>query len=390
MYFSLMALFSRVPPSGNAAPCARLLYPVTRDFRPVFSRHSGCPEDRILYAGSGTAALFLALLGLKRSRPGRNTVILPAWCCPSVPAAILRAGLRPVPADLDPGTFAYSPGALRAAVSESTLTILLIHFFAIPPPRPELPNPPPFFLRDCAQDFDFRAAHEPDCLSFYSFGRGKSLNAGHGGALCLPGDPALRDSCREILETFPGAPGSPLPKALILCAFSHPLLFGIVSALPFLSIGKTVWEYPPRLTRVHPGFFRWAGACFEALESHRQAYARLIRKYVAALSEIPGVSLPFADYAADRLPVRFPVLVPDPARRERLRRRLNRRFGGVTGQYPDILERLPGVPPEFPRGGSFPGCEKIAREILTLPVTAWLLGREDAFVEEMKRALTDP
>ena len=381
--------FSRIPPGGNAVPLTHFFAVHAAGFEKAFSTHCGFPKENILYANSGTAALHLALLVLKRFHPERRDVVLPAWCCPSVPQAILQAGLQPIPVDLDPATFDYPPRELAAAVSSRTLTVLLVHYFGIPRPKPSLENPPPLFLRDCAQDFDFKNAHEPDCAVFYSFGRGKSLNAGHGGALCLPENSVLRPVAWEILETFPKSARSTLPKALLINALSHPVAFGILSSLPFLSIGKTVWEYPLRFTRIDPGFFKWGSACIEALDSHREAYASLVAEYVKLLSSFPKISLPCTAYNRDHLPIRFPILVSDPVLRERLRNHLNRKFGGVTGQYPDILSRLPNVPKEFPRDGNYPGCERIAREILTLPVTAWLMGKEKNFLDVIKFVITE-
>jgi dTDP-4-amino-4,6-dideoxygalactose transaminase len=375
---------SRLPPSGNAVPLAGLLKPYPGDFRQTFSAHSGFAAENTLYTGSGTAALELALRALKTLYPDRDEVVLPAWCCPSVGQAILAAKLRPIQADLHPGTFAYAPDALNRTVTEKTLTVLLVHYFGIAHAKPELRHPPPFFLRDCAQDYDFRNAGESDVAAFYSFGRGKSLNTGHGGALCLPPHALLGDACRKILESFPRPSRSPLPKAVLIEALSRPAAFGFLSRLPFLGIGRTVWDTYPEPTRVHPAFFQWAHVCAQTLEAHRQAYAGLAREYARALGEIPGACLPRAEYGPDQLPLRFPCLMPVEIRK-RLREGLNRKFGGVTGQYPDLMERLPGVPDSWPRGGRFPGCERMAREMLTFPVSAWVFGREGEFLEEIRR-----
>src|SRR6185295_5908966 len=43
---------------------------------------------------SGQAAFTLILLALKELSPGRDEVLIPAFTCYSVPAAIVRAGLR--------------------------------------------------------------------------------------------------------------------------------------------------------------------------------------------------------------------------------------------------------------------------------------------------------
>lgn len=380
-------VWSRLPPSGNAAATIDLLFARKDGFAARFARRNGFAEERTLFTGSGTGALYLALLGLKGLHPDRREVILPAWCCPSVPQAVLQAGLTPVLADLDPETFCYRDEELRALAGDATLTILIVHFFGIRPARPHLPNPPPFLLRDCAQDFHFRDAGENDCGVFYSFGRGKSLNGGHGGALCLPEGPWL-SACRDLLEKFPPA-GHPVPKALVINALSHPMAFGLLTRLPFLSIGGTVWEENMVFTRMHPEFPRLAAPLLDALERHMHGYAGLVREYLRLPAMTRGTArVPATDYGENNVPIRFPILIADAARRERVRAGLNGMFGGVTGQYPEILGRLPGAPASISGGaGRYPGCETIAREILTLPVTAWLLRGRAAFLDEARRLL---
>src|SRR5687767_9164577 len=55
----------------------------------------------VFLVSSGTAALTLTLMALKSLSP-RTEVVIPAYTCFSVPAAVLKAGLRPVPCDIDP------------------------------------------------------------------------------------------------------------------------------------------------------------------------------------------------------------------------------------------------------------------------------------------------
>ena len=51
---------------------------------------------------SGKAALYLILMALKTLHPERQEVIMPAFCCYSVPSAIKRAGLKIRLCDIDP------------------------------------------------------------------------------------------------------------------------------------------------------------------------------------------------------------------------------------------------------------------------------------------------
>jgi hypothetical protein len=421
----------KLPPSGNAVGAWDLLFSGNGGFSGRFAEQSRFAAHDTLFTGSATGAMHLALLGMKRLRPGKSEVVIPAWCCPSVAQAVLQAELVPVLADLDPDTFAYSAASLRDVVTERTLAVLLVHFFGIRVPVPDLRFPPaapapitpsdpvdpspaaapaPFFLRDCAQDFFFRRDAGADHPTFYSFGRGKSLNGGHGGALCLPPGSPLLAPCREALAGFP-AEGNPLPKALLINLLSHPLLFGLLTRLPMLRIGETKWEAPLVFTRMHPSFPRLAEPMLDALNRNLQAYAALIDGYAGLSEGSQGKArAPWHRYDPGSAPIRFPLLIEDAALRRRFMEGLNRSFGGVTGQYPDLLPNLPGAPAGLFQGGSvadpaghpggypdrvpdrfpdrFPGCERIAKQIVTLPITAWLRGRSDRFLAHARMLLS--
>ena len=60
----------------------------------------------VFLVSSGSAALTLALMALK-SLAREREVVIPAYTCFSVPAAVLQAGLRPVLCDIDPSTFDF-------------------------------------------------------------------------------------------------------------------------------------------------------------------------------------------------------------------------------------------------------------------------------------------
>jgi len=62
---------------------------------------------------SGTAALTITLMALKaralsEGRSQRNDVVIPAYTCFSVPAAVVKAGLRPVLCDVEPTSFDFN------------------------------------------------------------------------------------------------------------------------------------------------------------------------------------------------------------------------------------------------------------------------------------------
>lgn len=378
--FPCMRCFA-LPPSGNSVPIPRLLGhgAGARGLAASLAVRWGVPADRIVPAGSGSAALYALLAGLAALDPRRRAVAVPAWSCPSVPQAVLRAGLDPIPVDLDPSTLGYDTSALLKARRHGLLAVILTHYFALPQPLPPGDWEGTAFVRDCAQDFDHRPDDGIPCC--YSFGRGKALNAGHGGALCVPRGGELRRACVRALASLPESAADPRPMAVAINLLSGPRMYWALSRLPGLGLGRTEW-HDLRLERLSPRFEGVGMASLEAYASCRSFYRRLASAYGALLAACDGdlISAPLP--AADgRLPARFPVLARDGGLREALLRELGGRFGGVTRMYPAILHDLPGAPGSLSRDGGFPGARRIARELITLPITAHLHGRETPFLE---------
>lgn len=392
-------------------PPAFLLFAGDAGFAASFAQHIGRREEAILLTDSGTSALYLAFRAVAALRgPGR--VAMPAWCCPSVPQAALQAGLQPVLVDLDAATLAYSPASLAAARAhpEGLVAVLLVHFFGIAAPRPAGEWGEVLFIRDCAQDFDYNPAPLETAPCVYSFGRGKALNAGHGGALCLPPAGPFADACREAYADLPVSGARPLAKALAINVLSHPRLFWAVSALPGLGIGATLWDAPLAFARLSPSFPRLGSACLEAYLQRRSVYRGLLARYralaracdperlrpvAAGQNGVAAGSAPDdTATAADSVTVRFPLLFGDSGLRERFYAAVRGRFGGVTRMYPSILTELPGAPRDLAGAEgdayapqAFPGARRVAREILTLPVAAALMGREDGFLACLEAVL---
>ena len=391
-----MAFFA-LPPSGNAMPPSLLLRARDRDFAAAFAAHGGHREAGMLLTDSGTAALYLAFRGVAAIKGAGGRVAVPAWCCPSVPQAALQAGLIPVPVDLDPDTLAYAHASLAAAQAQAggLAAVVLVHFFGMAAPRPESGCGGALFIRDCAQDFDYRPDPAYPCPCIYSFGRGKALNAGHGGALCLPapsdaGHAAFAAACRAAWEGLPASSANPLLKALAINVLSHPRIYWAVTALPGLGIGATVWEGPLRFARISPAFARLGPACLDAWLQRRNGYRALIGRYHALASACDPARLrapvSAAPYWFPAMATRFPLLIADAGLRAGLYHAAQERFGGVTRMYPTALSGLPGapaglLPPGLDAEAAWPGACRVAREILTLPVAAALLGREDAFLD---------
>jgi perosamine synthetase len=112
------------------------LGPYTEQFEADFAAaHGGAVPGAAVHAvavASGTAALEISLRVLGVA--GRD-VIVPANTFYATAAAVLRAGARPVFADIDAATFALSPRSVTAALTPATAAVVLVHIGGLITPQ---------------------------------------------------------------------------------------------------------------------------------------------------------------------------------------------------------------------------------------------------------------
>lgn len=94
---------------------------------------SYCGAAYGLLVASGTDALTLALGASGAVRPGAaDEVITSAHGSPYTPMAIVRAGGRPVFADIDPETWLISPASIEGVLTPRTRVIMPVHLYGLP------------------------------------------------------------------------------------------------------------------------------------------------------------------------------------------------------------------------------------------------------------------
>ncbi|MDX6618349.1 MAG: hypothetical protein QOK36_735 [Gaiellales bacterium] len=198
--------------------------PFARQLESEFAAYADAPLA--LAVSSCTAAMYLALRALGIGEGDRDEVITTPLTWPATANVIVRAGARPVFADVDPGTLCLDPEAVAAAVTPRTRAIMPVHYAGHPAALAA--------MAEICQEHGLRliedAAHAtetrlPDgrkigsvgditCFSFYA---NKNLAAGEGGMLTLR-DEALatritslrlhgltRDSWKRYEKKGPGA-----------------------------------------------------------------------------------------------------------------------------------------------------------------------------------------
>ncbi len=167
---------------------------------------TNCSEAVLV--SSGTAALYLAMIGLKIG-PG-DVVIVPAFTFPATVNAVIVAGATPLIVDVDPGTYCLNPSTVSQVIknfegSGKLKAIMLVHEFGTPcdmlaflklAERHNL-----LLVEDAACALGAKSNNGPigsgSTLACFSFHPRKTITTGEGGLLTTD-DPELADRLRLL------------------------------------------------------------------------------------------------------------------------------------------------------------------------------------------------
>jgi dTDP-4-amino-4,6-dideoxygalactose transaminase len=126
--------------------------------------------------------------------------VIPAYTCFSVPAAVLKAGLRPVLCDINPSTFDFDHALLERTLNGNTLCVVAHHLFGIPSNiervRALSRARGIFVVEDAAQAMGVeshgRSLGTLGDVGLFSLGRGKAITCGSGGIIVTNSAPDCR------------------------------------------------------------------------------------------------------------------------------------------------------------------------------------------------------
>jgi dTDP-4-amino-4,6-dideoxygalactose transaminase len=214
-------------------------------------------------------------------------------------------------------------------------------------------------------------------LGVLSFGRGKGITGGGGGAL-LVNDARLDQAFRQVVDGVgDGRRGTILGYGKLKAQWllGRPWLYAIPANLPFLGLGETVY----RLAHEPAGISALAAGTLSRTILLARAEAEVRRRnaaaYVAAFAGVDGVEALPSSVPESWTPgwLRFPVLLREHRAADlRALRRL-----GVERGYPSTLAGLPGFGERrLDRGRALPGAALLSRSLLTLPTHGFVKPRD--------------
>ncbi len=331
---------------------------------------------------SGTSALALALR--IAAAVGRTPVALPGDSCFDVATAADEAGVPFLLYDLDPHTLAPEPASLREAVGAGAQSVVVACLYGVPVDLDavrSVTGRDVLLIEDAAQGAGVshrgRPAGALGQLGVLSFGRGKGITGGGGGAL-LVNDASLDAAFREVVDRVTdGRRGTILEYGKLKAQWllGRPWLYAVPANLPFLGLGETVY----RPAHAPTGISALAAGTLSRTIPLARAEAEVRRRnaagYAAALAGIDGLEVLPRVMPGAWTPgyLRLPVL--RGADRDVDLRAL--RPLGVERGYPTTLAALPkfGVR-RLNREHALPGAERLARLLWTLPTHGYVRSRD--------------
>ena len=301
-----------------------------------------CGVDYSIGVGSGLDAIQLILEGWKatgRLSPG-DEVLVPAHTFFASFLAVSRAGLTPVPVDVQPATGLMNPLDLEAAISEKTRVIMPVHLYGFICPMCEIlsfaEKHDLLVLEDAAQghgarDNSGRPAGAFGDAAAFSFYPGKNLGClGDGGAV-VTSDSDLADVVRML-------------RNYGMSKRYHHQLAGFNSRLD---------EFQAAVLRIK----------LRHLDSIQKRRARLAEVYMQTL---PGHLVTLPEIPQDQSPAWHLFVIQTTCRDQILRRLLSDFQIEASIHYPVLPADQPGC--LSIRRRNCPAAERFAKECLSLPL----------------------
>jgi perosamine synthetase len=343
----------------------------------------------VFLVSSGTAALTLTLQALAAGS-SRTGVIVPGYTCFSVPGAVVHAGLTPIPCDVEPSTFDFDQAHLERTIDDHTLCVVAHHLFGVPSDvartRALCQRRGVVVVEDAAQGLGAMSKGLPagtiGDIGIFSFGRGKSITAGGGGAIVTNSDTlaaAIRRRYEGIEYPSPLDTMVHLLMVVAMALFIRPPLYWVPAALPWLRLGETTFPTQVtirRMSGMEAGLLRhWRRRLRESTDARTRT--------AMAIGNRLGMQWPAHPY------LRLPIFASSPAEKRALLGRSHRLGLGLSGGYPVAVDQIPELR-RWSTSVTCPQAHHIADHLLTIPVHHWMSSRDWRAICECLRAGTLP
>ncbi|UCG85492.1 MAG: DegT/DnrJ/EryC1/StrS aminotransferase family protein [Gemmatimonadota bacterium] len=339
----------------------------------------------VLLTDSGTAALTLAIRALCRSRP-KPLVALPAYGCYDIATAAEGADVEVVLYDLDPRTLGPDAGSLIAALEQRPAAVVLAHLYGIPidiDPVVELCGRYGVsVIEDAAQGHGAQYGGVPlgafGAVAVLSFGRGKGVTGGSGGALLTTqrsGRELVQHATPQVAVRHRGV--RHLVGATAQWVLGSPSVYGIPASLPFLRLGETIYRDPAPPASITPTAAAVLSRTWAAAERESVCRKQNARQLLQSVEQSQWMDSIAPPPRAEPGYLRLPIIAEQRAV-VALASAQARRLGVMPG-YPTALADLTGFRSRCRnQSADFAGARTLAARLFTVPTHSRLTDRDVA------------
>ena len=294
---------------------------------------------------SGRAALYMILQAMRHTST-RNEVVIPAFVCPSVGRAVVKAGLRPVLCDVTSQGFGLDLESLERVLSRNTLAVVAAHLYGYPSDVSGVVERAhrvrAMVIEDAAQAFGARIhgryAGTAADAGIFSFGMSKVLGV-TGGGVIVTSNPELRRQLQRIQEALAKPSRWRESKEIARMA-----MVGMLVRRRGPGLVGSIWGRKMRamenrgsedfeVTKCLGAHAAAAQSALERLEEITRARAQNAAELETRLVEFDGIGLPETTPGAEPVFLRFPVVVKEVPVKKELLRRLHAKGIGASEMY---------------------------------------------------------
>jgi dTDP-4-amino-4,6-dideoxygalactose transaminase len=352
----------------------------------------------VIALDSGRSAIALALRLLK-VRMGEQ-ILLPGFVCPILYDVVVSAGLKPVPVDVSLED--YNIDVADIAKADDPHVIVPVHLFGKSYNLSEVSSFAEknglVVVEDAAQAFGLqlggKKAGSLGDVAILSFGFGKIITGGSGGALVINRDDLIQEASDAVYETI--APPSLSRRRIavnitMMKLFETPRIYSMMrnhasnnrekAALEIVEHTLLSWNAPdatryvPR--RIDPLTAKIANHQLERVDSFNRKRIHNAEILSDILADQSVASIPSKEYFKDNVFCRFPVRLHrnHVRKREMIVKELLRR--GIESEKPYcVLKELPCILE------SMPNSSELADALFTVPNHPCLSDREVVSIGE--------
>jgi len=327
-----------------------------KDFERDFAKY--CETKYAVGVNSGTDALYLALAALD-IKDG-DEVILPPYTFIATALCISYGGAKPVFVDIEPETYNLDPKKLKAAITPRTKAIIVVHIYGQAANMDEIlaiaKEHKLKVVEDCAQAHGARykgkrvgSMGDVSCFSFYPT---KALGAFGDGGMILTSDEKIYNNSMMLRD------------------------YGRVGRYEHKIKG-----YNSRLDTVQAVVL---SAKLKRLDQWNEMRAKMAQVYREELKDIKTIVTPASQSDRTHVYQTFAVRLQN---RDKVAEGLKEKKIGVLIHYPIPVHLQEAYKELGHKMGDFPVSEKVASEILSLPMFPHINKEQIRYVCDSLKAL---